>query len=107
MLTIKKEISFALSWATFEPNDTELRRKIFSTLNGYLDGLYRANVLAGRSPEQAYFVKCDAELNPPENVDLGQIVAQIGFAPLNPAEFIVVTIKRTPGSIAISARGVA
>ena len=107
MLTIKKEISHALSWATFEPNDSELRRKIYSALSGYLDGLYRANVLAGRSPEQAYFVKCDTELNPPETLEMGQVVAQIGFAPLNPAEFIVATIKRTTGSIAISTPGAA
>ena len=105
MLTIKNEIAYALSWATFEPNDTALRRKIYSALSGYLDGLYRANVLAGQSPEQAYFVKCDAELNPPESIELGQVVAQIGFAPLNPAEFIVATIKRTAGSIAVSTPG--
>ncbi len=105
MLTIKKEIAHALSWAPFETNDSELRRKIYSALSGYLDGLYRANVLAGRSPEEAYFVKCDAELNPPENLALGRVVAQIGFAPLNPAEFIVATIERTAGSIEFSAPG--
>jgi len=103
MLVIKKEIKHSLSWATFEPNDNQLQRKLAIALRGYLDGLYRTNILAGSTPEQAYYVKCDNETNTPENLESGLIVAEIGFAPLYPAEFIIVTIKRTSESLEMSA----
>ena len=79
--------------------------KLFSDvirLTIFFDDLYQRGVLAGTSPKEAYFVKCDAETNPPEVVDSGQLTTRIGFAPARPAEFIQVTIKRTAGSLSVS-----
>ncbi len=102
LLVIKKQVRQALQWAVFEPNNQALQRAISATLRSYLDGLYRGNVLAGSQPEDAYFVKCDDETNPAEGIERGEVVAEIGFAPLNPAEFILATIKRTGESVDVS-----
>ena len=64
----------------------------------YLTQLLRKGALRGDAPAQAFYVKCDAETNPPELRELGQVVTEIGLAPLSPAEFIVVRIVRSAGS---------
>ncbi len=103
LLVIREEIRHRLRWAVFEPSGRQLQLEITASLISYLNGLFRANVLAGSRAEEAYFVKCDQETNPPEVLARGEVVAEIGFAPLHPAEFIVATIKRTAESIDISA----
>lgn len=100
-LSIIKNILVNLRWTTFEPNDQELRDKIVTTLKSFLTNLFESGALAGSKPEEAFFIKCDDETNPPESIDLGRVITQIGFAPAQPAEFILVTIKRSPGALSV------
>lgn len=102
LLTIKQELAASLVWATFEPNDTGLQRRVAAALSGYMGGLYRTGVLAGASSREAFFVQCDAELNTPDSLARGELVARVGFAPIYPSEFIVATIVRTPESLELS-----
>lgn len=103
-LAIIKQILVNLRWTVFEPNDATLWRKIVATLTTYMRDLFRQGALAGAKPEQAFFVKCDEETNPPEIVDAGQAVTEIGFAPARPAEFIYVTIVRTTEAVSVRER---
>jgi phage tail sheath protein FI len=99
-LTLRRWIDLNMGWATFEPNDGRLWVRIQRELTGYLTKWMIVGALRGSTPEQAFFVKCDAENNPPELRDVGQVVVDIGLAPLAPAEFIVVRIVRRAGATA-------
>ena len=96
-LTLRRWIDLNMGWATFEPNDSRLWVRIMRELTTYLGKLQRDGALQGTTPAEAFYVKCDAENNPPELRDLGQVVIEIGLAPLSPAEFIVVRIVRRAG----------
>lgn len=96
-LTVRRWIDLNMGWATFEPNDSRLWVRIARELTTFLSKLQQDGALQGATPAQAFFVKCDAENNPPEVRDLGQVVIEIGLAPLAPAEFIVVRIVRLAG----------
>jgi hypothetical protein len=100
-LAIIKEIRVNLQEIVFEPNDSRLRSRIVTTLRLLLLDLFQSGALAGTRPEEAFFIKCDEEINPPEVVDQGMVITQIGFAPARPAEFILVTIKRTADSLSV------
>jgi hypothetical protein len=97
-LTLRRWIDLNLPWATFEPNDGRLWVRIQRELTVYLTKLLRAGALQGASPAEAFYVKCDGENNPPELRDTGQVVVEIGLAPLAPSEFIVVRIVRRAGA---------
>src|SRR5262249_61750588 len=97
-LTVRRWIDLNMEWITFEPNNFQLWVRILRELTAYLTRLHRDGALRGSTPAQAFYVKCDAENNPPEVRDLGQAVIEIGLAPLAPAEFIVVRIVRNAGS---------
>ncbi len=81
-------------WAVFEPNDVSLWEGIKRTLNSFLRGLWSAGALFGASVDQAFYVKCDAETNPPESVDQGLLIVEVGIAPVKPAEFVVFRIAQ-------------
>lgn len=81
-------------WAVFEPNDMKLWEGVKRTLNGFLNGLWTAGALFGSTPDQAYYVKCDAETNPPESIDDGRLVVEVGLAPVKPAEFVIFRISQ-------------
>jgi hypothetical protein len=91
-----------MPWAAFEPNAPQLWVRINRELAAYLTGLWRAGALKGQTVEQAFFVKCDAETNPPEIREAGQVVTEIGLAPLSPAEFVVVRIVHRVGPAEIA-----
>jgi uncharacterized protein len=68
-------------------------------VSSFLKMVWRSGALFGATPEAAFFVKCDAETNPPEARDLGQLVVEIGIAPVKPAEFVIFRIgQMQPGS---------
>ncbi len=98
LLAIKKEIEVALGWATFEPNNVELQRSVAATLNSYMNGLFQGGVLAGTSPDEAFFVT----LEPPMFAEENQLIAHIGFAPLQPAEYIVATVSRAADGFSVA-----
>jgi phage tail sheath protein FI len=81
-------------WAVFEPNDVKLWEGVTRTLTGFLSGLWREGALFGTSADQAYFVKCDAETNPPSSIDEGKLIVEVGLAPVKPAEFVIFRISQ-------------
>jgi phage tail sheath protein FI len=89
---IEESIGNATRWVVFEPNDVSLWKRIIRDVRAFLMLLWRQGALMGRTPEQAFFVKCDEETNPPEVVDAGQVVILIGIAPVKPAEFVIFRI---------------
>jgi len=64
------------------------------TLTGFLTGLWQAGALFGASADQAFYVKCDAETNPPQSIDEGKLVVEVGIAPVKPAEFVIFRISQ-------------
>ncbi|SIQ98539.1 hypothetical protein SAMN05920897_12114 [Alkalispirochaeta americana] len=89
ILTALKE---GTHWAVFEPNTTSLRKRLTRHVVAFLIDLWRKGYLAGAVAEEAFFVRCDEELNPPENRDAGIVTVQVGVCIARPAEFIVVTL---------------
>jgi len=99
MLMIEKAVEIATQWAVFEPHDEVLRQMVVQSVSGFLESLWTRGMLAGATPEEAFYVKCDATNNPPQSVNEGRIVTEVGVAPATPAEFIVFRIGRTAGEI--------
>lgn len=92
---IEESIAISTRWVVFEPNAGPLWKDIQRDVGAFLTLLWRQGALAGSRPEDAFFVKCDAETNPPEVVDAGQVVVVIGIAPVKPAEFVIFRIGQT------------
>ncbi len=91
---VESTILTGTQWAVFEPNDVTLWEGVKRTLDAYLRGLWSAGALFGQSPDQAFYVKCDAETNPPESIDQGLMIVEVGIAPVKPAEFVVFRIAQ-------------
>jgi phage tail sheath protein FI len=91
---VESTIAEGTQWAVFEPNDVALWEGIKRTLNAYLKGLWSNGALFGQSADQAFYVKCDAETNPPESIDQGLLIVEVGIAPVKPAEFVVFRIAQ-------------
>ncbi|HTE55011.1 MAG TPA: phage tail sheath family protein [Kofleriaceae bacterium] len=91
-IMVESSIERATQWVVFEPNDHRLWKRVTRTISSFLTLLWRNGALMGTSPEQAFYVKCDEETNPAEVVDAGQLVVEIGLAPVKPAEFVIFRI---------------
>lgn len=91
-LTVLRWIESNLEDVVFEPNDFKLWVRIERELTTYLESLLRKGALQGRTPQEAFYIKCDSETNPPEMRDIGTVVTEIGLAPTKPNEFIVVRL---------------
>ncbi|HEV2734544.1 MAG TPA: phage tail sheath C-terminal domain-containing protein, partial [Longimicrobiaceae bacterium] len=83
-----------MQWTVFEPNDARLRDELQRMMEGYLERLFRADAFTGRTPEEAFFVRCDDELNPQQVVDGGRLVCHVGVAPAEPLEFVLLRLSR-------------
>ncbi len=94
---IAESIMSGTQWSVFEPNDERLWGKLATNVGSFLSRVHRSGALSGASPAQAYFVKCDAETNPPEIVEAGQVVCEIGVAPVKPAEFVIFRLSQFTG----------
>jgi uncharacterized protein len=101
-LTAVRWIHCHMGEVAFEPNDARLWARIERELNLYFLGLYRQGALKGRNPQEAFYVKCDAKLNPKEVRDLGQVVTEIGLAPALPYEFVVVRLIHGLTGVSVS-----
>ncbi|MEV0481015.1 MULTISPECIES: phage tail sheath family protein [Streptomyces] len=86
---LEESILAGTQWVVFEPNDEALWARIRRNVSAFLVNEWRAGALFGSRPEEAFYVKCDAETNPPESVDVGRVVCEVGIAPVKPAEFVV------------------
>jgi uncharacterized protein len=94
---VENSILRSTRWVVFEPNDYALWKAITRDISAFLRILWRDGALLGRTPEQAFYVKCDDETNPPEVIDAGMVVTEIGMAPVKPAEFVVFRIGQDQG----------
>jgi phage tail sheath protein FI len=94
---LKESIADGTSWIVFEPNDYTLWTSIRTNVSQFLTRVWRDGALLGRTPQEAFFVKCDEETNPPEVRDAGQVVALVGVAPVKPAEFVIFKISQWSG----------
>jgi phage tail sheath protein FI len=94
---IEESIQESLRWAVFEPNDTALWQKLTRTVTAFLTGVWRDGALFGATAAEAFSVRCDAALNPPEERALGRLFLEVRVAPVRPAEFIVVRISLWDG----------
>ncbi|MGH8591456.1 MAG: phage tail sheath family protein [Gammaproteobacteria bacterium] len=86
----------------FEPNGPALWERVRFRLRSYCQQLFERGALKGNSPAEAYYVKCDAETNPREAREAGRMVAEIGLAPVAPAEFVIVRITQTSAGVSVS-----
>lgn len=94
MLYLRESIDEGTQWAVFEPNDQALWAKITRNVGAFLTNVWRTGALFGSTPAEAFYVKCDAETNPPELRELGQVVTEIGVAVVRPAEFVIFRISQ-------------
>jgi hypothetical protein len=94
---IEESIVQSTRWVVFEPNDISLWKSIRRDVSAFLRVVWRDGALMGATPEEAFFVKCDEETNPPEVIDAGQVVTLIGIAPVKPAEFVIFRIGQSAG----------
>jgi uncharacterized protein len=91
-LTVNRWVQFYLADVAFEPNDFKLWIRIDRELSAYFESLFQQGALKGRTLQEAFYVKCDAQTNPPEVRDAGKVVTEIGLAPTIPSEFIIVRL---------------
>ena len=86
---VEASIERGTQWVVFEPNDADLWARVRRDIGAFLTGVWRDGMLFGANPSEAFFVKCDAENNPADVRDRGQLIVDIGLAPVKPAEFVV------------------
>ncbi len=98
-LYIEESLYRGTQWAIFEPNDDPLYAQIRLNLGAFMHGLFRQGAFQGASPRDAYFVKCDGETTTETDRNLGIVNVVVGFAPLKPAEFIILKIQQIAGKI--------
>jgi phage tail sheath protein FI len=96
-LYIEESLYRGTKWVVFEPNDEPLWSAIRLNVGAFMDGLFRKQAFQGQTADQAYFVKCDDETTTQADIDLGIVNILVGFAPLEPAEFVVITISQMSG----------
>jgi phage tail sheath protein FI len=98
-LFIEESLYRGTQWAVFEPNDEPLWAQIRLNLGAFMQNLFRQGAFQGRTPREAYLVKCDSETTTQNDINLGVVNILIGFAPLKPAEFVIIRIQQKAGQI--------
>jgi phage tail sheath protein FI len=94
---VEKSIENGTQWVVFEPNDMMLWARVRRDVGAFLSTVWSSGALFGASPTQAFYVKCDEELNPSESRDLGRLIIEIGMSPVKPAEFVIFRISQWAG----------
>jgi phage tail sheath protein FI len=102
---VEESIGLSTRHVVFEPNDRPLWKQIVRDVRAFLIMLWRDGALMGKTPDEAFFVQCDDETNPPEGIDMGLVVTRIGLAPVKPAEFVVFRIGQSPSGTKIESEG--
>jgi phage tail sheath protein FI len=100
-LYIEESLYRGLKWVVFEPNDDTLWGNIRLSVGSFLHDLFRQGAFFGTSPDQAYFVKCDNETTTQNDIDSGIVNVVVGFAPLKPAEFVIIQIQQIAGQLQV------
>lgn len=96
-IMLRVSIYYGIQWAVFEPNDEPLWAQLRLNVGSFMTTLFRQGAFAGTTPSDAFFVKCDAETTTAADQAAGVVNVLVGFAPLRPAEFVVVTISQSAG----------
>jgi Bacteriophage tail sheath protein len=99
-LFIEESLYRGTQWVVFEPNDEPLWAQIRLNLGAFMHNLFRQGAFQGKTPREAYFVKCDKETTTQNDINLGIVNILVGFAPLKPAEFVIIKIQQIAGQIA-------
>ncbi|HET7536471.1 MAG TPA: phage tail sheath C-terminal domain-containing protein, partial [Candidatus Didemnitutus sp.] len=99
-LFLEESLYRGTKWAVFEPNDEPLWAQLRLNIGAFMQTQFRLGAFAGATPRDAYFVKCDKETTTQSDVNLGVVNVLIGFAPLKPAEFVVLKFQQMAGQIA-------
>ncbi len=100
-LFIEESLFRGLKWVVFEPNDEPLWAQIRLNVGAFMHDLFRQGAFQGTSPRDAYFVKCDKETTTQNDINLGIVNIVVGFAPLKPAEFVVIKLQQMAGQIEV------
>ncbi|MCK6554664.1 phage tail sheath subtilisin-like domain-containing protein [Candidatus Binatia bacterium] len=98
-LYIEESLYRGTQWVVFEPNDEPLWAQIRLNVGAFMHNLFRQGAFQGRTPRDAYFVKCDRETTTQNDINLGIVNIVVGFAPLKPAEFVIIKIQQMTGEI--------
>jgi uncharacterized protein len=99
---VEESILEGTQWVVFEPNDPRLWDAVKRNVSAFLRRVWRDGALFGLTPAEAFFVKCDAENNTQDTIDIGQLIIDVGIAPVKPAEFVVFRIAQFAGGAAVS-----
>jgi uncharacterized protein len=94
-IMLRRSLEAGFAWITFEPNNHRTWELVTQRTVTFLTDLHNKGMLVGGNPEEAFFVKCDAETNPLDQVDSGMLLCEIGVAPVVPAEFIMISLVQT------------
>ncbi len=100
-LYIEESLFRGTQWVVFEPNDEPLWAQIRLNIGAFMQNLFRQGAFQGTTPRAAYFVKCDRETTTQNDIDLGIVNILVGFAPLKPAEFVVIKIQQIAGQVEV------
>ncbi|GAA0316945.1 phage tail sheath subtilisin-like domain-containing protein [Streptomyces polychromogenes] len=100
-LFIEESLYRGTQWVVFEPNDEPLWSSIRLNVGAFMNGLFRQGAFQGATAREAYLVKCDRENNPQNDVDRGIVNVVVGFAPLKPAEFVIIHIEQLAGQLQV------
>lgn len=98
-LYLEESLYRGLQWVVFEPNDEPLWAQIRLNVGAFLHNLFRQGAFAGTTPREAYFVKCDKETTTQDDINRGIVNILVGFAPLKPAEFVIVKLQQMAGQV--------
>ncbi|MGH7901625.1 MAG: phage tail sheath family protein [Thermodesulfobacteriota bacterium] len=98
-LFLEESLYRGTKWVVFEPNDEPLWAKIRLNLNAFMMGLFRQGAFQGSTPDKAFYVKCDGETTTQADRNLGIVNIEVGFAPLKPAEFVIIKIQQIAGEL--------
>ena len=96
-IMLRVSIYNGIQWAVFEPNDEPLWAQLRLNIGAFMMTLFRQGAFQGATPAQAFFVKCDGETTTQADIDVGVVNVLVGFAPLKPADFVVVRISQKAG----------
>jgi phage tail sheath protein FI len=99
-LNIEESLFRGIQWVVFEPNDEPLWAQIRLNVGAFMQNLFRQGAFQGQTPRDAYFVKCDKETTTQNDINLGVVNIVVGFAPLKPAEFVVLKLQQMAGQVA-------
>jgi phage tail sheath protein FI len=100
-LFLEESLYRGTKWVVFEPNDEPLWAQIRLNVGAFMHTLFRQGAFQGTSPREAYLVKCDRETNPQADIDAGIVNILVGFAPLKPAEFVIIRIQQLAGELQV------